>query len=94
MIFEVRQNSTLNFESYIFPIEISTQVQNGFQMAPNSLRFRLDRLRKESFARGAAKPCGEWGGDALKSLSPSALAFRGKATRMAASLPKLAHSQK
>ena len=63
-------------------------------MAPNSLRFRLDRLRKESFARGAAKPCGEWGGDALKSLSPSALAFRGKATRMAASLPKLAHSQK
>ena len=55
-------------------------------MAPDSLRFRLDRLREESFARGAAKPCGEWGGDALKSL----LAFRGKATRMAASLPKLA----
>ena len=63
-------------------------------MAPDSLRLRLDRLREESFARGAAKPCEEWGGDALKSLSPSALAFRGKATRMEASLPKLAHAQK
>ena len=49
-------------------------------MAPDSLRFRLDRLREESFARGAAKPCGEWGGDTLKSLSPSTLAFRRKAT--------------
>ena len=38
-------------------------------MAPDSLRFRLDRLHEESFARGAAKPCGEWGGDALKSPS-------------------------
>ena len=63
-------------------------------MAPDSLRFRLDRLREESFAQGAAKPSGEWEGDVLKTISPSVLASRCKTTRMAASLLKLAHAQK
>ena len=30
------------------------------------------RQREQSFGRGSAKPCGEWEGDALNLLAPSA----------------------
>ena len=39
-----------------------------------SLRSRRDRLREERFGRGATKPCGEWGGNTLK--SPRAFGVR------------------
>ena len=56
----------------------------------DSLRSRRDRSRAQSFGLvEEKKPRGEWGGDALNFLAPSALASRGKAARMAASPPKL-----
>ena len=43
-----------------------------------SLRSRWDHSREESFGRGAAKPCGEWGGDTLEFSRASSVRFSGQ----------------
>ena len=65
-------------------------VINRAKMLLYSLRSRRDRSRAQRFGLvEEKKPRGEWEGDALNFLAPSALASRGKAARMTASPPKL-----
>ena len=66
IFFSVSSSFRKGLTVHRYLITIKSKLFTPISQMP-SLRNRRDRSCEESFGRGAAKKCGEWGGDALHS---------------------------